>query len=405
MFSFGKKSTKEISLIFNVGNDNISSTLVELRKNNKPHIFYTRKEHINFDHDITSSKLVVLISELIRKVSERVEKEGLPKLGKGSHKISTIYCVLSSPWYLAETKVIRITREKEQIVTKKFLDEIIQKEEQRFEDESANGEYAHMFGSDIEIVERKIIQAKLNGYEVGSPVGKSAHLIEIALFTSLASKKILDVVSKHVHKHFGVRNITFHTFSLATFSTVRDIFPNLNDLILVDVTGEITEVALVTQGVMSEAASFPNGRSALIRTLSKELRATPEIVGSLLKMSRESHVDPASAPRMEKIIENYKKTWSSELASILAGFAKNIVLPTRIVVTAEESASSIYSSAAESISYTELVQGMGGNTTAKFNVSILDSKILSSTCDVSSNLTPDPDIIVSSLFVERLMNS
>ena len=118
MFSWlfsNKKNKKELSIIFDIGSGSVGAALVELSYFNKPTILYSTRKDIAFKEEVNPDKLLSSMKIAMESVALNVQKIGFKNeaLVRLKNKdIGTIYCVFSSPWYLAQPKKITQTDRK-----------------------------------------------------------------------------------------------------------------------------------------------------------------------------------------------------------------------------------------------------------------------------------------------------
>src|SRR5205823_599360 len=123
-----------------------------------PTILYTHREPLTFQTHVTSKRLLDAMLKLLGDVALHLQKEGLVHLHKtllGTPTIKNVFCVFSSPWYISQTKVVRISEEKSFQVTQAYVDQIVRSEEKDFNDALKEGKYEKLFGTDIRLLERK----------------------------------------------------------------------------------------------------------------------------------------------------------------------------------------------------------------------------------------------------------
>jgi PAS domain S-box-containing protein len=173
-------------------------------------VLHTKKIPI-LDHD---GKPVYLLG-ISEDITEKIQTEGFKKissLSKNSAMIDRVFYIFSSPWSASLTKTIRIKESKNFKVTEEYLNRIIDEQEKQFLiDISTSGK----------IIERKIIQIKINGYIVNNYTNKQAKSLEVSVFYTVVPENILKVIDKTVSKLFHVKNIWCHSLSLSIFSVIK----------------------------------------------------------------------------------------------------------------------------------------------------------------------------------------
>jgi hypothetical protein len=403
--SLFKKTDEHVSIVFDIGNGSIGGAFVKLSKDHKPAILFTHREPVVFQEKVEPQELLALLYRHFRNVVRHLEKEGLRELHKtGMHKhISGAYCILSSPWYISQTKVIKIEKEKPFTVSRKVLGGLLAQEEQVFERSVQEGSSV-IARSDVRVIERKIIQTKLNGYEVHDPYGKITSSIEVALFTSVAADDVLKQFEKILRTSFHLRAVSFHSFSLASFTALRDIFAKEENFLFIDVSSEITEITVVKQGILTENISFPLGRYSLVRDVSKKLHTTAPVTLSLIKGHGEKSFDSAIGEKLKKSIEPFQGQWCGCLHKVLKDISTSVPLPRKIFLVADSDTAAFFKASIEKEKCIEYASGdVSIEAEDGFVVVYLDDHLLSDFTEVISSSKSDSFLILGSLFAHKLL--
>lgn len=128
LFSSNKK---ELILIADIGSDSVGASLVLLSSKDAflpPMIIESVRTEIKFQKklvfdtffDSMLSALEISLSYVIKKTKAKPLK---------------VYCFVASPWYASQVRKISLKRNKEFILTKEFLSELMKDEKVRFEKE------------------------------------------------------------------------------------------------------------------------------------------------------------------------------------------------------------------------------------------------------------------------------
>lgn len=327
MFSFfGPKS--ELGLVFHIGSSSVAAGLVRLRKGEIPHVIYALREYIPYRDEVEAEKFLVEMIEALKRVNARMAKDGLSHLKFtefGSLRIKHIYYVFASPWSVTQTKVVSIKKSQPFVLTKEMVDAVIDEQEKIFERDTLGN---NGLIDKLQAIEKRVIQVKLNGYEVADPYGREATSADVSLFVSIIPKAV-------VSKVFDVSMTTYHpkdtsvfSFPLASFSTLRDVFHAESDFIFLDVGGELTDISVVKDGLIIETASFPLGRNFLLRRLSKGLSKSPEEAASLIKLYHEGSAEASVEDKLKPLLLQASEEWLGSLGEVLSKISARTPLPT-----------------------------------------------------------------------------
>ncbi len=267
LFSLFNNAVKEeVVAVFDIGNGSVCAALVKVSPGQLPFIIYSHREPLTYIPEVTSKKLLDSMLKLLRSVTVNLEKEGMAKLQPYNvTRPHRALCVFSSPWYVSQSKVIHVQKETHFVVTQNPIDSMIRKEQEAFKKDQEEGKYEEMFGHAVRILEKQIISMKLNGYEIEKPLNKKARELEVTFFTSFIAEAVIQGVEKILGQYIHVSAIAFASYALASWTAIRDTFPQLTDFIFLDVTGEVTDISITQRSVLSETMSFPIGRNTILR--------------------------------------------------------------------------------------------------------------------------------------------
>lgn len=338
MFSLFKKKEEEIVAVFDIGNGSIGGALVKFSKSDHPIVLYSHREPLTYAPHPTPKHLLGSMVKLLKSVSSHLVKDGLMHIKTspfGGHKLRDAYCVFASPWYVSQTKIVKSENDTPVAVTKETINELVRKEQEEFNKALKEGKYEQLFGPDAQLLEKKVINVRLNGYDIEDPIGKRARELELTLFSSFMSKDILAKVEDILHQAFSVRAIHHYSYALASWGGSKILFPDIHDYFFVDVSGETTDISLVVRDVLVETMSFPMGRSTLLRKVVKDLKVTPDVALSFLSIKHEGSIEKGFKEKLDAILAPVAEDWHDQLVLSIKTFQKIYALPRSVLVTAD----------------------------------------------------------------------
>jgi hypothetical protein len=174
---FSTKKEKLVA-IFDIGSGSVGGALVRIPQNKKdlPTIIKSTRT------DIVNRKEVdfnLFLNDMILALGFTSQDIYQSKLGAPDE----IVCVLASPWYLSETRMIKMSKEHSFVFTKKIVNDLLLNEVELLDKdfkEKYNG-----LDSLPEIIEHPIVGVSLNGYQVDDPLGKRTKSLEMSMIISL----------------------------------------------------------------------------------------------------------------------------------------------------------------------------------------------------------------------------
>ncbi len=341
---FAYSRDNEVVLLVDIGNGEVTSALSLHKVSGIPEILESQTEPYAVVEKIDSTKLIESMASLVDKsVKKLLENSVKNERFKGkSIKIKRIMVSFSAPWFAMKTKHILIDKEETFVITKDFINEITKKERDDFESDLAkvNPENTGQYS----IIETSILHTKINGYAIDNSINKKTKKFEAYVCMSavpdVVEKKVVDILIKHTHALRG--DISLHSFPVISFSIVRDHFSNEQDFILADVTGEVTDLTLVTDGKISVSTSLPFGRNTLIRIIAQKLCVSTEIAESNLNMYMRENMSADNSASIENAMQMIEKEWAIYLEDTLHTLSPDLVLPKNLYLTASDDVAPLF---------------------------------------------------------------
>lgn len=401
--SFFKKPEEEIVAIFDIGNGSIGGALVKLTTHGVPVILYTHREPIAFAPQPSAKYLMSSMLKMLQIVTDNLTKEGLKRVKAsffGSHKLRDAFCVFASPWYVSQTKVIHEEKDTAFSVSAGTMNSLIKKEQDQFNEEIKSGKYEQIFGPDTQLLEKKIVNVKLNGYQIHNPAGKKAKELELTLFSSFISKEIIKGVEETIHKSFAVRSVNHFSYGFVSWNASKVLFPDIHDHFFFDVSSETTDISLVSRDILIETISFPMGKSELLRNVVRELNIAPDVALSSLSMYFSDQIDPRFKEKLGAILSPVSEKWHNSCVLALKQFQKIYALPKAAFVTADLDTSKFFLKTLEKEFPAEL--NIVGN---KLSVSVIGADTVQKFIEMLPGTASDSFISTESIFFNNLFLS
>jgi hypothetical protein len=279
-------------LVVSLKSSSIEISVVDFGK--VPEILFATKETLLFKEalqaDTFISKSLEGFKNLLRKNINEIVREL-----KGSHECEVIF---HSPWFLPE--LITAENKKNEVSLKQFFMEKVKPPEQQ----------------DYQQIENKITNILLNGYHLTKLKDVKSNDIEINLFRSYSSKetikKVKEVISSELKQ---IRQVEFSTSTMEIYESLKDLFINEDNLIFLNIGGEVTEIGIIENDILIHFATIPMGSHLFSRELDTFITERGNL--STLKFLG----DKATDEKLDKIklakIEETKNVWKDEIFQAL----------------------------------------------------------------------------------------
>ena len=331
---FAKKANKQFPfIVFDIGSASISAAIVVAdEKNDAVEIIYQTRISMNSHRYLNYERLFSAMLTALKAAAENIEQNRLRIFSENDFNlknIKDIFCVFSSLWCVYGISVANFIKEKSFIISERFISDNIKNSETELKKLLQNKLNQNNIPDPI-LMEKNIIQTLLNGYNVNKPYGKETNRIDITLFMSMISDEIRRKVRDIIEKIFNTDNILYNSFALASFSVTRDVFSAEKDFLLMDISGEVSDIMLIRDDVIVKTSTFPLGSNFLIRKTAEALNIIPEEAHSLIRLFFEQKGLNTEHQDIRKALIAIKEEWLYSFRKILSDFAGKLSLPKTI---------------------------------------------------------------------------
>lgn len=399
LLSFFSSKKESLVAVVDIGSSSVGVALIKSSFNKKSgwqsKIIYTTRTEARLEtpydfrryiREITKALHQSLNTALLSPPVRQAGKNGVP--GK-------YICFLASPFYIAQTRVVKYEEEAEFVLTPKLYQRITTQEVARFLSHHAEI-YPSLIDDTFFVIENKTMQIKLNGYEVTDPFNKKTTRAELVQYISGSSPSLARQFQEEIIKITHHDRIEFHSFAFAAFSVLRDRLGEMASFLIIDVSGEITDVSVVTLGVLTEVTSFPLGRNSLVRQIAANLKTAYAEADSLLRLYISGGTGGEANNRLAKEVAKVKENWLAKMRETLAGALESNILPEQVYVIGDDRTAKIFMDWLTSGDFREFTM-----SNRPLQIKYLDSSFLNPHHNHEQN-TRDVFVLVESLFYDKI---
>ncbi|CAN5769033.1 hypothetical protein BH11PAT2_BH11PAT2_09620 [soil metagenome] len=324
MWFFRSKKRSSVVLI-DIGSSSVAGAYVHYAENELPTIYYTIR--IPIERGEGEDAKTAMLRTLTAMGTELIEK-GAPALRRetGSGSVDSVLVSVSAPWQETKVRTETIHPDKPFVFTKRMMSEIVSSSANLAPGRVSTGE--------------SVIATILNGYEIPNPLGKRATRAEVVILSSTLESSITDEIRTRVRKWYHTHDITFVAFAPVTYAVLRDLYPHENDFLILDVSGEGTDLAFVKAGLLVDVGTLPQGIHQLLdATRGAERMTIDEESGNVrIPSEQPGYISPDRNARFRVRTEIVKKEWITGLTDLFKQFAQNHALPRTLFLLAEPTA-------------------------------------------------------------------
>jgi len=318
------KEKGKIIVILEIASASVGGMFIRQNKNGKPEIISLTRVPVNFLFDVNFDAFWRCTLASLKKVIKMLLKN-YPS------RPDACLCVFLSPWFLSQTKIINIGREKNFKVTRDFFENLMKSEEESFKSQEAT-----QLRGGAEFIEHEIIKTELNGYYTKSPIGKIAKTARVHIYMSLGMGGVKTRIQEEVFENFGDIPLSFRTFPFVAFQILSSTIDSQEGLVLVDIGGEITDISLIRKNCLEETISFPRGKNFLLRRIASEFKTLSPEANSILQTYLKGHSLKGDSEKISKIIEEVKKDWSNFFETAIKNISEKSPFPQNLFLIGDE---------------------------------------------------------------------
>ena len=179
------------------------------------------------------------------------------------------------------TKVIGYVKETPFEITEALLSALIASAQKKITEELKENELASDLG--LAIMTRATTDIQANDYKIDYPAGKTATTLTLTQVSAVAQTYLTDAIGDIKQKVFKQASLERYSFMLMFHCIIRELYNQLSEYCLIDITYEATEIGVVRGGILRYCTHTPIGISTLARTLATVLKVPLEEAHSFLK--------------------------------------------------------------------------------------------------------------------------
>ncbi len=385
----GSENKSKLVLVFHIGSSSVGGALFWTEKSGVPKLIFSIREPITLEENINAERLLDLTLQTLALVADKVYKAGM-----GAPK--EVFCVLSSLWYVSQTRVIKLEKNVPFILTPKFADSLIAKEKALFEEQHMAA-YVES-GNPTRVIELKSIKTMINGYETQTPLNQKGSELEMTIFISMSGEQILQNIEGTINKYFHTKEVRFFSSALSSFAIVRDIYAHTENFLLINVGGEVTDISMIKKNILRESASFPIGSNFMIRGVATGLGVSLPEAKSLLSLFKDGHVEASTAKTLGPVIEKLKTQWLLKFQESVANLSNDISVPSTIYLSTDKEIAGFFAAIIKNEQFNQYTL-----TESKFKVIFLGEEVFQKMAVFDINLIRDPGIITDAIYINRFL--
>lgn len=380
--------TERLVAIFDIGSGSVGGAIARIPLDGKsiPSIIQSARTEIVFQNELN---FTVFLADMLTALTATATELYKSKVGAPEE----IICVMASPWYLSETRTIKMSRENSFVFTKRLAEELFQKELTQVKEM-----YQKKYGgveSAPSVIEHQTLGISLNGYTIADPFGKRTRSLEMNMVISLSPKVCLEGIQKALSPIYHSTPISFSSFTVASYIAVRDRYIGTDSYLLVDISGEITDIGVVRRGILTEVLSFPFGKRTFFKYMCSKMNIELRDAQESLSLYTSGMMSTRMKNKLTPLFTSIENSWRESFRQCLSALPQSTVQSQTTFLTADVDIRDWFASVIRNELYNN---GVEGSTSGA--VVTLEGPEFLQMCSVKSGLC-DPFLMIEAIAVMR----
>ena len=245
-------------LLVDIGSASVGAAGVVVLHDGRAVVSFSEREPITVAVALEPKHFFSATLHALRALIARVLKESRAE----SAVAARVHVFLHAPWIVSKTRSVRADFPEPTVLSESSLASVVHEAEKGI---AENFRAAHREVAEaVCVVEKKITEYRVNGYEVASAVGQKAETLELTLLESFAPETASRHFTATLHALSGAP-VEWHGAAAACAGALMGLAHEQGDALTVSFGGEATEVCIARRGVLHEIVSLPLGIHTLAR--------------------------------------------------------------------------------------------------------------------------------------------
>lgn len=332
LFSFGQRGVR-FGVIIDIGSGSVLVAIVASDPTKEePVIVWQHRENApirNINTITESSKGVAtaLVAALLD--FDTNGRQALEQYQSGA-TIRHIQCSVAAPWSHTVSKNITYSQEDTFEITDELIGELVRAAEEKTTFELKENELTAKLG--VTIANRVTMDIVANGYHIADPIGEKTKKLAITHTTVVIQNDLYDTILDLKQKLFPKAELQLYSYILLLHCVTKSTYKRTENIGLIDVTYEATELGVVRDGILHGVSFLPFGLYSLVREISA---VTKKPLGETFKYlhGNEPYKFLETLPKgQQEEIETIFESYIARLQELLQETGDELSVPRNIIL-------------------------------------------------------------------------
>lgn len=319
---FGGKSKTKIGLVVDCGTSAVRAALYSSEGTGprvKPRVSQIIRVPFDAVADITADILRQRTLEALHQILAEIPPHT---------RLSDMCIGLSSPFYISQTR--RITRDRsfaQSSITRQEIATLTMEATSGFMQELAQS----IPESNIMVFSKLPLKTFINGYRVENPLAKDGKTIEMHLRFEATTNAVYQDLTWRATSMFPGASLRLVSIPTAYFYALSAVYDTEQGFLLVDVGGEVSDISLISNGVLERVVTIPLGNNLFLREVAELLHIPLPDAAFMVRRYAEQTLEENRLRQILPLVASFQKIWHARFANVLEHYAKDQEIPSRIL--------------------------------------------------------------------------
>lgn len=317
-----KQGKSSGTLLLDIGSASVGAAVLHSEKNNL-HLEKMRRKPLTVGSEEArkdlETRMLTALDELLKEYTEQYRE---------------VRVTLAAPWHDAHIRMIRTHSEKPKTISESGIGKLIEKYKNEKPPKSGQVD-----------VEATALQVLVNNYPTALTQEVLGTELAINFYESEMSQALHKTLTDKIHAAFPNARLSFHTFPLIAATALRGISFE-SSFIVIDVGGEVSEVAVLYKDGIQFLGSIPHGYWTLARGVNSESVGDAR---SRLTLWLKGELSPDEAQAVSQKFQEAFAPWREAYESLLKEAGTVVPLPRSVYLLSDTEPLEWYSKGIELI--------------------------------------------------------
>jgi Tfp pilus assembly PilM family ATPase len=327
-FSWSSTSEPHIGALIEIGSGSVLGSIVcSYPSKQHPEIIWTKREFATLTADFDFARSIKAMLTALMNVAIGIDNEGRDALRStiGDHQIETLQVSISAPWAYTISKVIEYESDESFTITDSLIKNLIDKANERTLEVLRESEKENNSG--LTIMTRATTDITANGYHTMEPIDQTATVVTLTQVSAIAQNLITTAVSDLKARILPKTELERYSTMLIFHSTIKELYPEMTEYCLVDLTYEATELAIIRDGVLQYSTHTNIGINTIIRNVALRLDIPQGDAETLLKQVFGADTFAGISDKAKAVIETIFKEYQDALETLFHETGDSLAIP------------------------------------------------------------------------------